>query len=372
MKKKLLTNGVLFSENAFDLRNETNGFGLLNGYAGIAIIYYLLAKQNKEKAFEEKGLYLLEWISECGASIGDIGFGKGLAGIGWSIEWLVQNELMGDTNTDEILEPIDNVLYNAVSYNKDNNPSLFNGTIGKIAYFLRRAMSCNPGTHRFKTIGHLECLVLLIDDLANMMCRAKITSDISKENHETSEQNISISLSNLGEILTSITAINVHTNTPTLGVILFDSIKYTEAILSDIAINSITANDSQNNNYFEFLYLAVCYLIAAKNQDNKYWESKATSHIQRLVSIYDKNNNMLSFEQLFQKLAIYSLLNVHLPSLHYRKEIENLLAILSVIEMPFTLFNGRGALVIAEICLINPGLIKNWHELMFFDPYPSV
>lgn len=347
----LLKNEFIFSNEVEIQANSIDNPGLVKGKLGIVIVYYLLAKQSGDNLYAKKGLQLLEWISETGVSSGDLSFANGLTGVGWAIEWLAQNELIEETNTDEVLEPIDNILYKAVFYVKDDNLKLLTGTLGKIAYFLKRASSCNPNTNRYKTIGHLECLILLLDDLA-----AKVDDLASSE----------INLTDLGDILCYISSVRVKVNTPTLEKILFDSVNKIELILSVWDNNSTIANGVQNDNYLDLLYLAVCYLIAAKNKNNKYWQAQALMHIERIVPVID-NICELTIEQIFKKLTIYSLININSPAQHYQKVIEKLIATLSPMEMPPTLVNGRGALVIAELSLINPGLISNWQEVMLLS-----
>ncbi|QES91044.1 glycoside hydrolase family protein [Rhizosphaericola mali] len=333
---------------------------MLDGLTGIAIIFFLLAKYRNDKIAEEKGVFLLEWVSENGANANDLNFGTGLTGIGWAIEWLVQNGLMTDTNTDEILDPIDSLLYNIVSYSKDENFSLLTGTLGKIEYFRRRAMSNNPGTHRYKTIGHLECIVLLLDDLANQIPEIiNLYEDKDKYCNNIIMKN---SLFDLGSILTSISSININTNTPTLGHILFNGIKYCEAILSNAKFN----NSQKDEQYsLDITYLATTYLISAKNKKNKYWEERAIGYTNDFIQ-FMPDNTKLTMKQLFQKMNIYCMLYIYLRETSYSSIIEELKDLLYTFKLPFTLFEGKGTLVLAELCLEAPDLIQQWYELFFF------
>lgn len=361
---KELTDNIAFFLNETDrLSNAGVDCGLTDGGTGIAIIYYLLAKHYNEPSFAQRGLDLLEWICESGATHENINFASGLAGIGWGIEWLVQNELMDDTNTDEVLAPIDDVLYKLVSYDRDDNATLFNGTLGKIAYFLKRAMARNPGTSRYKTIGHLECLVLLVDDLAEKMHIREDTEYKGGNGDEPNEWNPGTGLVNLGEILIAISGIKVNANSPTIGKVLFKSFNFTHRILSDSCTGKDSREISLQPNFLDLLLLSVCYLIASKIKGNKMWESQAVHHIQHLTDCII-SNYMITPSHLFQKLAIFTLLQIHLPSTRYRKEVESIIRLLRTMEFPTTLSNGWGAIVIAELAINNPGLIDNWHEVL--------
>lgn len=349
----LFRNTELFLRDTDPQGNNINNGGLYNGNTGIAIVYYLLARELGDKLLGEKGMHLLEWVSENGVSGENIGFADGLAGIGWAIEWLAQNEFIEDINTDEILASVDTVLYKAVSYDKDDNLTLANGTLGKIAFFAKRAVKHNACANRLKTVGHLECLVLLLDDLAEKA--GQTIAAPGEQEAGDDEENTGIGPIDLGHILCSITALKVKVNSPTSGNILYGSVNATERILTNAAIYS--------GNYLDYLYLACCYLIAAKNMDHPYWESKAIQHIERIVAI--AHGGILTTEKLFQKLIIFCLLNVLMPGYTYLATIEQLITTLSAIELPPSLLNGRGTLVLAELCLTNPKLIRNWHDVFF-------
>jgi hypothetical protein len=295
-------------------------------------------------------MHLLERISDSGISGGDLSFANGLTGVGWAIEWLAQNDLMEETNTDEVLEPIDDILFNTVTYVKDANLSLFNGTLGKVAYFLKRATSQNPGTHRYKTIGHLECIVLLLDDLAD-----KINDPWKPEDN----------LTELGNILCYISSIRVKVNSPTSGKILYNSINQAEGILSILRPDTFPTADSQKEGYLDLLYLAVCYLIAADNKYNKHWQMQALTHIENIDSVLDGLSEF-TMEQLFRMLSLYLLIQISHPTQKLKAKITELIAVLSPMNLPPSIVNGRGTLVIAELSLANPALVPNWNEIILF------
>lgn len=360
MNEDISTSMLQFTEDAYIQRKKIKELGLLNGLSGIAIIYYLLAKQTGDKVFGERGLELLSEISEDSQSLNNTEFGNGLAGIGWSIEWLVQNEFINDINTDEILDGIDNELYKAVSYSKEDNISLYNGILGKIKYFLRRTLSCNPGTHRFKRIGHKECLLYLTDDLAERISIENILPVDHKQSSNDREQMANVNLIDLGIVLTSISSIDIDVNRKVVEQILYDSVKYSELLLSQ----HISFKNNCRDNYYDLLYLAISYLIAGKKHKHNYWQSQASNYITSLTSIYE-DDCVLTTKQLFKKLSIYSLLYTHDQNVKNRIIVETLLEKISSLNISSSLFNGKGTIVLSELCLINPDLIKDWHEIFF-------
>ncbi|WP_205510390.1 lanthionine synthetase LanC family protein [Longitalea arenae] len=361
---ELLKNTENFIREANKEPDGITDTGLWNGHTGMAIVYYLLARHSADASFAEKGLQLLDSVSETGVPGGDLSFANGLTGVGWAIEWLAQNELMEDINTDEVLEPIDSMLYNAVCYSRDENPSLSHGTLGKIAYFIQRAQSRNAATNRYKTIGHLECLILSLDDLAEKTADALTIPD----QQDSNANNRRMHLCNLAEILYIISGIKVQVNSPVTGKLMYDAINYAEYILSGSVMNDERAA-RQPDEWLDLLYVATSYLIAARLNNNKFWESQAADYIARIIPFADDNSG-LTTEQQFQKLVLFSLLNFYHPAQQYRIVIEDLLTHLSFLELPPALLNGYGTLAIVELCLLNPGLIDNWYEVMFFSRQP--
>lgn len=360
---ELLKSAELFLSAANEHPDAIKDAGLWNGHTGMAIVYYLLARHTGDPALAEKGLQLLDRVSETGVPGGDLSFANGLTGVGWAIEWLAQNELMEETNTDEILEPIDTMLYNAVCYRRDHNPTLSHGTLGKVSYFLKRAQSRNPGINRYKTVGHLECLILSLDDLAEKVGDAQTISN--QEQLLLKNEGEGIHLARVGEILSIISGIKVQVNSPVTGKLLYDSVNYAEHILSKPDTNDPTTAFQQGQ-YLDLLYVATSYLVAARLNNNKFWESQAIHYIERILA-FTGDNHELTTEQLFQKLVLFSQLNFFHPAQQYRNVIGHLLTQLSSLALPPTLLNGYGTLVIAELCLLNPGLIDNWYEVMFFS-----
>lgn len=86
--------------------NQISNFGLMNGKMGGVIFFMLYAHQTKINAYHNYCSDLLEDIYEQISISSPIGLYDGLCGIGWGIEFLIQNNLT-EGNTDELLEDID-------------------------------------------------------------------------------------------------------------------------------------------------------------------------------------------------------------------------------------------------------------------------
>lgn len=148
--------------------NTGNTYGLFNGKTGLCMAYFLLAdtaRSAEDKIIcQQKARALLDEISDNIGAVGKLCFSEGLAGIGWGIEWLVQNGYV-DANTDDILEDLDDELYKTVVFSRSPGIALSDGTLGKAMYFLKRLMAENPDPDRCRIICIKECMILLIDEL---------------------------------------------------------------------------------------------------------------------------------------------------------------------------------------------------------------
>ncbi|GAB3967320.1 hypothetical protein GCM10028806_09460 [Spirosoma terrae] len=139
--------------------------GLFHGKSGLAIYFYLLSEVDKNPLLSDKGFDILLDVNSTISSVTDYSFDEGLAGIGWTIEWLIQNSFITDVNSDEILGSIDDTLYKSIMYAEDDNLGLPDGTLGKLVYFLARYSNQSNNSSRYVKLSIKECLVMLTDDI---------------------------------------------------------------------------------------------------------------------------------------------------------------------------------------------------------------
>ncbi|NQU34131.1 MAG: hypothetical protein HQ521_12935 [Bacteroidetes bacterium] len=112
-----------------------DNLGLMHGKMGIAIYFYHLARLTKNKKHEDFAGELIDEIYEEISINPRTNFENGFAGIGWGIEYLVQNGFI-DADTDEVLEEFDNLLFNKLIYRTPIEIGLLNGVVGIGVYFL--------------------------------------------------------------------------------------------------------------------------------------------------------------------------------------------------------------------------------------------
>lgn len=173
-----------------------DNIGLMHGKMGISIFFFHLARKTQNQIYEDYAGELIDEIYEEIDANTPVDFENGLAGIGWGIEYLVQNKFI-EANTDEVLEDFDNRIFKELIYNTPIEIDLLNGIIGIGAYFLKRIQPvCRAGRNpksnneNIPALTNKQSLILVIDELERQ------TQDISETIRETQTNVQTIELSN--------------------------------------------------------------------------------------------------------------------------------------------------------------------------------
>lgn len=162
-----LEKNKLLKELGYGAKSQDD-IGLFNGTMGKTICYYVLSRIYSDTGLEKKAKKFLRKIERSIHEMERFDFSEGLSGIGWGIEWLVQNRFL-NADTDRILGDLDDVLYELVLYSKNANPSLGNGAVGIAMYFLSRLQENTGQRNRYRLICNLECLVFLSDEISEFL-----------------------------------------------------------------------------------------------------------------------------------------------------------------------------------------------------------
>lgn len=133
MNKFLLQIPALLQKPNFCGANQ----GLLNGNTGLVIFLYHFSRITQNAETEKMADNLLDRIFDSLATTAPTDFENGLAGIGWGIEYLVQNGF-AEGNTDEILEEVDTKIYKILCEDNLNSFELTNGLTGYLVYLNAR------------------------------------------------------------------------------------------------------------------------------------------------------------------------------------------------------------------------------------------
>lgn len=118
-----------------------NAIGLLDGKMGIALVLAHYARCSRKKNIEHAADFLVENVMNQLTTTVSIDFANGLSGIGWGIEYLIQNNYMKGCGAD-ILQNIDErIMQFDVTRIKDW--SLEKGLLGILHYMLYHLQGVN-------------------------------------------------------------------------------------------------------------------------------------------------------------------------------------------------------------------------------------
>lgn len=153
-RQQRITNTLLLNASFID------NLGLMHGKMGIAIYFFHLARETKSSIYEDYAGELIDEIYEEISIHTPCDFGNGLAGIGWGIEYLVQNGFI-DADTDEVLEEFDKRIIHEITYHTPENIGVLKGLAGYVVYFSKRVKECVDKNN--DTIANQDALLKAIN-----------------------------------------------------------------------------------------------------------------------------------------------------------------------------------------------------------------
>ena len=118
-----------------------SAIGLLKGEMGIALVLVHYARINKCCNIEKSADFIIANVLKRVSNTTTTDFATGLSGIGWGIEYLVQNNYMKGCGA-EILQDVDKQIMN-IDFSRCNNYSLFNGLKGYLHYAIAHIQGAN-------------------------------------------------------------------------------------------------------------------------------------------------------------------------------------------------------------------------------------
>jgi lantibiotic modifying enzyme len=154
-----------------------SNYGLFHGNTGLSIFFYHHAKSTNNPEYELIADDLLDKVFANINTSASVDFENGLAGIGWGIEYLVQNGF-AEGDTDEILEEVDNKVFKALNEDNQTSFELTNGLTGYLFYLisrLKKPMNPNSMAQRINR----ELLIMTINKLDELVTTQFVT--ITKE-----------------------------------------------------------------------------------------------------------------------------------------------------------------------------------------------
>lgn len=173
-----ITNTLLLNASFID------NLGLMHGKMGIATYFFHLARQTGNAIYEDYAGELIDEIYEEINLETSLDFENGLAGIGWGIEYLVQNGFM-EADTDEVLEDFDHKLFQKLIYNTLTDIGLLKGLVGTGAYFLKRVQNPYNNPDTIPMLTNKQTLIHLIDELDRQLTDGQIVKLLNGETEKT-------------------------------------------------------------------------------------------------------------------------------------------------------------------------------------------
>lgn len=348
-------NVVEFTEMA--LSSQGQNLGLIHGDTGTSIVLYLLSKAYKKKALSNSARKFIEAVSANSESITKLNFEFGFVGIGWAIEWMIEQGFISDMDSDEILSSIDQELYKSISFSRQIDHSLFKGTLGFLKYFEKRLAKKNLASNRYSMFGNLEAFVFLTDDLESKVINSKQKFD--KDIVATG----GLSFDDLGVLLvTCSSSMKLNVNSLVLETILYETMEYCEGILSAYVLLPETQKQKDKRLLVNYFNLSLMFYIAAKHYNHINWMRSAESKIEvmadSVIAIQTR-----SCELLIRRLSTLCILCTIKPNASYKLAAIKCLNNLRSKDLPIGISNGLGKLVLAELCLEKPELLLDWNEL---------
>lgn len=127
-EQKMLHHLILHSHDV------PTALGLLDGMTGIMLVLVHYARERKMPVVEYVSDYLMEQITKNITKATSISFGNGMSGIGWGIEYLIQNGYMKGCGV-ELTREIDERIM-GVDIRRMTNDTMENGFIGLFHYVM--------------------------------------------------------------------------------------------------------------------------------------------------------------------------------------------------------------------------------------------
>ena len=158
---KLLSTQIaqIIKQNGLSCSNH----GLMHGNIGMSIFFYHLSRNTNNKGYENIADDLLDKAFENMSTLSSADFENGLAGIGWGIEYLIQNKFV-EGNTDEILEEIDNRVFKVLNENIYPSFELPNGLTGYLFFIINRLKNKGVPISMAQQINR-ELFILIINKI---------------------------------------------------------------------------------------------------------------------------------------------------------------------------------------------------------------
>lgn len=154
--------------------NSIEDIGLLHGKVGIAIYFHHLARQGGKSIFAEFADELIDQVTESLSNETPFDFERGITGIGWAVEYLIQNGFV-EADADEILEEFDTKVNQVLIHEQKDI-----ATTLAIGHYLNARLRYRAEDEENQRVLDLKYqTILYIDELERQIYKVKPTAEVA-------------------------------------------------------------------------------------------------------------------------------------------------------------------------------------------------
>lgn len=157
----ILNNICISLEN----KNPDKGNEALNGNAGHALFFFYYYKYSKKEVYYDKAISMLdEVIDVINNNNPNSAFFNGIAGIGWLVEHLSENDFV-EIDTDSFFEnTIDDYLHDSMlQLLYSNHFGFYGGSLGHCLYFVKRYQNTNSSKLKVKYKNYITEQIFFLE-----------------------------------------------------------------------------------------------------------------------------------------------------------------------------------------------------------------
>ncbi len=147
----------------YNKANEITDLGLMNGKMGLSIFFSHLAQETNNEEYQNFAEELLEEI--CGAiNLASFDFESGIPGIGWGLEYLLQNNLI-KVDAEDVFKEFDVMVLEYLLLDINLKTNTLDKLIGYGVYFLKRIQNKKYASNNEDVVKNKQNLICIIDEL---------------------------------------------------------------------------------------------------------------------------------------------------------------------------------------------------------------
>ncbi len=289
------------TEIAAVLQKDTitsDNINLMGGKAGIALFFFYYSKLTNKEEYADIGFKMLsDAFEEINKGFNYHTFSGGIAGVGWTVEHLVQNGFL-EPDTREVLDDLDDFVFKTMMTDiRSVNYDFLHGAIGNGTYFLSRLQNSKTKAYLTQLVDDLEKLSETGDNGAIKW--------ISVLNRDEGVKGYNISLSHgIASIIAFLSTLyekKIHEQK--VLTLLTGAIKYLlqqqldtkkhNSVFPGVAIESQEPADSRLAWCYGDLGIGMALWKAARSTRNKEWENKAIDVLLRSTKRKDLQETRL-------------------------------------------------------------------------------